>query len=76
MLLTLMWLVALWRRILIQIHYGFFRCAHFAIYDGHGGRQAADFARAHLHANIVSCGLGRELETSSEKVLSICICIY
>eukprot|EP00250_Pteridium_aquilinum_P013042 c21095_g1_i1 orf=159-1022(+) len=40
---------------------GKLRCAHFAIYDGHGGRQAADFARNHLHANVVSAGLPREL---------------
>ncbi|XP_057841389.2 probable protein phosphatase 2C 8 isoform X3 [Cryptomeria japonica] len=40
---------------------GKLRCAHFAIYDGHGGRQAADYARAHLHSNVLSAGLPREL---------------
>ncbi|XP_044477440.1 probable protein phosphatase 2C 8 [Mangifera indica] len=37
------------------------RCAHFAIYDGHGGRLAADYAQKHLHATVVSAGLPREL---------------
>ncbi|XP_058087111.1 probable protein phosphatase 2C 8 isoform X3 [Magnolia sinica] len=40
---------------------GKLRCAHFAIYDGHGGRLAADYARNHLHANVLSAGLPREL---------------
>lgn len=38
-----------------------FRCAHFAIYDGHGGRLAAEYARKHLHQNVLSAGLPREL---------------
>ncbi|XP_049936546.1 probable protein phosphatase 2C 8 isoform X2 [Nymphaea colorata] len=37
------------------------RCSHFAIYDGHGGRLAADFAKNHLHQNVLSAGLPREL---------------
>lgn len=37
------------------------RCAHFAIYDGHGGRLAAEYAQKHLHATVVSAGLPREL---------------
>ncbi|CAN6451822.1 unnamed protein product [Victoria cruziana] len=37
------------------------RCCHFAIYDGHGGRLAADFAKNHLHQNVISAGLPREL---------------
>ncbi|KAH9322772.1 hypothetical protein KI387_017411, partial [Taxus chinensis] len=40
---------------------GKLRSAHFAIYDGHGGRQAADYARAHLHSDVLSAGLPREL---------------
>ncbi|OMP10774.1 phosphatase 2C (PP2C)-like protein [Corchorus olitorius] len=40
---------------------GKLRCAHFAIYDGHGGRLAAEYAQKHLHANVVSAGLPREL---------------
>ncbi|KAL2612044.1 hypothetical protein R1flu_023736 [Riccia fluitans] len=39
---------------------GSLRCAHFAIYDGHGGRHAAEYARAHLHTNVLSAGLPRE----------------
>lgn len=33
------------------------RFAHFAIYDGHGGRLAAEYAKKHLHANVLSAGL-------------------
>nr|XP_025885569.1 protein phosphatase 2C family protein isoform X1 [Solanum lycopersicum] len=40
---------------------GKLRCAHFAIYDGHGGRLAAEYARKHLHDNVLSAGLPREL---------------
>ncbi|GMJ14910.1 hypothetical protein like AT1G18030 [Hibiscus trionum] len=39
---------------------GKLRCGHFAIYDGHGGRLAAEYAKKHLHANVVSAGLPRE----------------
>ncbi|KAK7380067.1 hypothetical protein VNO78_32443 [Psophocarpus tetragonolobus] len=40
---------------------GNLRCAHFAIYDGHGGRLAAEYAQKHLHRNVLSAGLPREL---------------
>ncbi|XLR25094.1 hypothetical protein HN51_071612 [Arachis hypogaea] len=36
-------------------------CAHVAIYDGHGGRLAAEYAQKHLHGNVISAGLPREL---------------
>ncbi|KAL8132634.1 putative protein phosphatase 2C 8 [Apium graveolens] len=40
---------------------GILRCAHYAIYDGHGGQLAAEYAQRHLHSNIMSAGLPREL---------------
>ncbi|XP_027167506.1 probable protein phosphatase 2C 8 [Coffea eugenioides] len=40
---------------------GKLRCAHFAIYDGHGGRLAAEYAKKNLHRNVLSAGLPREL---------------
>ncbi|KAA8541303.1 hypothetical protein F0562_025266 [Nyssa sinensis] len=40
---------------------GKLRCAHYAIYDGHGGRLAAEYAQKHLHANVLLAGLPREL---------------
>ncbi|KAI4365818.1 hypothetical protein MLD38_021772 [Melastoma candidum] len=40
---------------------GKLRCAHFAVYDGHGGRLAAEHAQKKLHENVVSAGLPREL---------------
>lgn len=36
---------------------GNLRCAHFAIYDGHGGRLAAEYAQKHLHGNVLTSGL-------------------
>ncbi|KAM0927201.1 hypothetical protein ACQ4PT_003277 [Festuca glaucescens] len=40
---------------------GNLRCAHFAIYDGHGGRLAAEYTQKHLHQNVIAAGLPREL---------------
>ncbi|KAH7852341.1 hypothetical protein Vadar_023648 [Vaccinium darrowii] len=40
---------------------GKLRCAHYAIYDGHGGRLAAEYAQKHLHEDVLSAGLPREL---------------
>lgn len=36
---------------------GKLRCAHYAIYDGHGGQLAAEYAQRHLHPNVLSAGL-------------------
>nr|GMD38892.1 probable protein phosphatase 2C 8 isoform X1 [Ipomoea batatas] len=38
---------------------GKLRCAHFAIYDGHGGWLAADYVQKHLHGNVLLAGLPR-----------------
>ncbi|KAJ3683422.1 hypothetical protein LUZ60_013649 [Juncus effusus] len=40
---------------------GKLRCAHFAIYDGHGGKLAAEFAKKNLNGNVLAAGLPREL---------------
>ncbi|KAK6921251.1 PPM-type phosphatase-like domain [Dillenia turbinata] len=42
---------------------GILRCSHFAIYDGHGGRLAAEYAQKHLHENVLSAGLPRFRKT-------------
>eukprot|EP00775_Hariotina_reticulata_P006493 gene6493-6721_t len=31
--------------------------SHFAIYDGHGGRDCAEYAAAHLHEAVLTAGL-------------------
>ncbi|KAK4409565.1 putative protein phosphatase 2C 67 [Sesamum angolense] len=52
---------------------GNLRCAHFAIYDGHGGRSAAEYAQKHLHVNVLSAGLPRELmdvRTAKKAILN------
>lgn len=45
---------------------GKLRCAHFAIYDGHGGRLAAEYAKTHLHANVLSAGLPHGFKSCQE----------
>ncbi|KAL0794853.1 hypothetical protein Bca101_066230 [Brassica carinata] len=44
---------------------GKLRCGHFAIYDGHGGRLAAEFAKKHLHLNVLSAALPLGLTSQS-----------
>ncbi|GAU41098.1 hypothetical protein TSUD_139670 [Trifolium subterraneum] len=51
---------------------GNLRCSHFAIYDGHGGRLAAEYAQKHLHGNVLAAGLPRELldvKTAKRSIL-------
>eukprot|EP00850_Spirogloea_muscicola_P013260 SM000089S23816 [mRNA] locus=s89:131722:136118:- [translate_table: standard] len=33
------------------------RCSFAAVFDGHGGRRAAEYARTHLHASVLAAGL-------------------
>ncbi|XP_073143775.1 probable protein phosphatase 2C 8 isoform X3 [Henckelia pumila] len=47
---------------------GNLRCAHFAVYDGHGGRLAADYAQKHLHRNVLSSGLPRGWQDGATAV--------
>ncbi|KAL0283367.1 UNVERIFIED_CONTAM: putative protein phosphatase 2C 8 [Sesamum angustifolium] len=47
---------------------GNLRCAHFAIYDGHGGRSAAEYAQKHLHVNVLSAGLPRGWQDGATAV--------
>ncbi|KAH9802164.1 putative protein phosphatase 2C 8 [Citrus sinensis] len=44
------------------------RCAHFAIFDGHGGRLAAEYAQKRLHANVISAGLPRGWQDGATAV--------
>lgn len=48
------------------------RCAHYAIYDGHGGRLAAEYAQKHLHKDVLSAGLPRELVC----LLGLILCMF
>ncbi|KAE9467073.1 hypothetical protein C3L33_01011, partial [Rhododendron williamsianum] len=51
---------------------GKLRCAHYAIYDGHGGRLAAEYAQKHLHKDVLSAGLPRELVC----LLGLILCMF
>jgi hypothetical protein len=33
------------------------RCTYAAVFDGHGGKRAADFAAQHLHSSVLAAGL-------------------
>lgn len=36
------------------------RCSFYAIFDGHGGRKAAEYARANLLETVLASGFPRE----------------
>lgn len=38
------------------------RIAFVAVFDGHGGRNAAEFASTHLHAQVMAAGLAAEAQ--------------
>eukprot|EP00899_Mesostigma_viride_P028878 jgi/Mesvir1/9175/Mv06914-RA.3 len=39
---------------------GVLRCAYFAVFDGHAGRNAAAYAQQHLHTHVMAAGLPRD----------------
>lgn len=48
------------------------RCLHFAVYDGHGGKKAADFAKTHLHTAVLHSGFSKnevELKVSKKAII-------
>ncbi|KAM1003147.1 hypothetical protein ACFX13_003543 [Malus domestica] len=46
---------------------GNLRCAHFAVYDGHEGRLAAEYAQKYLNTNVLSTGLPLGYKSSQES---------